>query len=144
MRHTIVAVALTVVLGFVATACSSGSDDETLDVVESEYLVKPAKTHLDAGKVTLKAENVGTMTHEIVVVRGTTDALPKAADGSVDEDKIPETDNVGEIEDIASGSHASKEFDLSPGSYVLFCNIVDDTTHVSHFAKGMHAEITVG
>ena len=48
---------------------------------------------------------------------------------------------MGEIEDVKPKKKKSKTFKLSPGTYIVFCNIVEeeeDGTIVSHFAKGMH------
>jgi hypothetical protein len=79
------------------------------------------------------------------IVRGADPAaLPTKADGSVDEEQIPKSDEVGELENIKKGKTKSKTFKLSAGSYILFCNTVDteeDGTVVSHFARGMHTTI---
>jgi uncharacterized cupredoxin-like copper-binding protein len=100
------------------------------------------------GSVEFNVKNDGTLTHEFVVVRGNDyAALPTAANGSVDEEKIAPADQVGEIEDIEAGQSKSATFDLSAGSYLLFCNVVEKATGgaapVSHFNKGMHAPLTV-
>jgi mRNA-degrading endonuclease RelE of RelBE toxin-antitoxin system len=79
------------------------------------------------------------------VVRGDdAAALPTDADGAVDESQIAKKDQIGEVEDIKKGKTVSKIFKLKPGSYVLFCNIVEeeeDGTVVSHFKEGMHTVI---
>jgi hypothetical protein len=63
---------------------------------------------MHAGNVSVSASNKGPETHELVIVRGNdAAALPTKTDGSVDEDKIPETDKVGEFTDIAAGRNAS-------------------------------------
>ena len=59
---------------------------------------------------------------------------------------------VGEIADVPAGASHHKTFDLRPGSYVAFCNIVGGMgigngmmggmEHV-HFAAGMHTEFAV-
>jgi hypothetical protein len=62
----------------------------------------------------------------------------------VDEDKIPEPDQMGEIEDIAVKTDKSKTFDLEPGDYVAFCNVVtDEEPPISHFDEGMSAQLSV-
>ena len=61
--------------------------------------------------------------------------------------------------DVTAGSRKSKAFDLTAGTYVAFCNIVDDMMGSSssmmngsgmgsgaghvHFAEGMHVTFTV-
>lgn len=147
--------------GFAFAACGSSKDgssssasDDTF--VLSEFTVVPPTNALRSGSITITADNVGGEVHELVIARATNqDALPKKSDGTVDEAKIAATDKVGGIEDIAAGAHKSETFDLTAGTYVAFCNIVDaktgghsDTSHGSetghvHYAEGMHVTFTV-
>jgi hypothetical protein len=90
-----------------------------------EWAVTPPTTPLQAGAVEVTATNTGSETHELVVVRGDAASLPTLADGSVDEDAIPEADKAGEIPDIAPGASGTATLDLPAGDYVAFCNIVD-------------------
>ena len=72
------------------------------------------------------ATNRGSETHELVIVRADDmTSLPTKSDGSVDEDKIPETAKPGEIPDIKAGTTITKTIDLAPGNYVAICNLVD-------------------
>jgi hypothetical protein len=114
--------------------------------------VPPTNT-LHSGTVTLTANNVGGEEHELVIVRAASvDSLPTMPDGSVDEDKIAESDKMGEIEDVAAQTEKSKTFDLPAGDYVAFCNVVDkmtdmttdgeDSGHV-HYSSGMHVAFPV-
>ena len=43
--------------------------------------------------------------------------------GDVDEEAIPEADKVGELGEVHPGKTVKKDFKLSPGTYVVFCNI---------------------
>jgi hypothetical protein len=137
--------ALAVILCCAALMAACGDDGNTDKATVSEYKITLGKGNIKAGKVKFTAENVGTSTHEFVVVRGSDPAkLPTKADGSVDEDKIPASDQIGEMEDIASKTTKSNTFDLTPGQYVVFCNVVsEDTPPISHFAEGMHTLLTV-
>ena len=90
-----------------------------------EWAVTPPTAPLAAGAVDVTATNTGSETHELVVVRGDAASLPTLADGSVDEDAIPEADKAGEIPDVAPGTSATATLDLPAGDYVAFCNIVD-------------------
>ena len=134
-----------VVLCCAAVMAACGDDGNTDEASVSEYSITLGKGNIKAGKVKFTAENVGTSTHEFVVVRADDPAkLPTKADGSVDEDKIPAGDQIGEMEDIASKATKSNTFDLTPGRYVVFCNVVsEDTPPISHFAKGMRTLLTV-
>lgn len=95
--------------------------------VLDEWSIVPPKEDLTAGKVAITATNKGTETHELVIVRASDAAsLPKNADGSVNEDKIPESKKAGEIADLAAGKTKTKTLDLPAGDYIAFCNIVED------------------
>lgn len=128
-----------------ATIGPAGASPPKLKVELTEYKIKPAKEFIAAGKTTVVAKNAGGVEHEIVVVRGDDPtALPRKADGSVDESKIPKADVVGEIEELGAGKTDSKAFKLRPGSYILFCNIVEEekgAAPVSHFEEGMYTTI---
>ncbi len=110
-----------------------------------EFQVNPALQYVAKGKINFVVKNAGTETHEFVIVRGADPAaLPTKPDGSVDEDQIKKSDQVGELENIKKGKTKSKTFKLSTGPYILLCNTVDteeDGTVVSHFARGMSTVI---
>jgi uncharacterized cupredoxin-like copper-binding protein len=123
-------------------------------VTLEEYTLTPHPNEVKAGGVKFEVDNVGTMTHEMVVVRApsaaalpkVTTANPDRAIGDVDEEAIPESAKVGETGDVKPGQHVVKKFKLAPGTYVLFCNIDDknpDGTVISHFQQGMSDTVTV-
>jgi hypothetical protein len=120
------------------------SADVTVDVSLDEWTVKPAETDVAEGKVLFHTENIGEEPHELVVVAGAD--VPTADDGSVDEDQLPEGALLGEIEKYPPGETCDGVFELEPGTYTLFCNIVEeeeDGTIEAHVAKGMITTITV-
>lgn len=107
------------------TVAGSGSSKSATFVLD-EWSVVPPKGDLKAGNVAITATNTGSETHELVIVRAAdASSLPLKANGSVDEDKIPESKKAGEIADLAAGTSATKTLDLPAGDYVAFCNIVD-------------------
>lgn len=111
-----------------------------------EFIVQPDKTSIKAGTIKFTGDNQGSETHEMVVAKAdNAEALPTDADGAVDEEQFEKGQAQGEVEDVAKGTSKSIELKLTPGRYVVFCNIVEDETaeKVSHFKKGMHALITV-
>ena len=123
--------------------------------VLNEFTIKLGSQSLSNGKVLLTANNVGDEEHELVLVRASAVSdLPTKADGSVDEDRIAESDKLGEIEHVMPHQTKSSTFQLNPGTYVAFCNLVDQmgtgsmmnanmgSGHV-HFALGMHQLIVV-
>jgi hypothetical protein len=100
-----------------------------------------------AGKITFDAGNAGQEAHELVVVRADDPStLPLAADGTVDEEKLPEGAFVGEIEPFPANQHCTGTFQLAAGRYALFCNILEteaDGSKENHYANGMRARFEV-
>ena len=77
--------------------------------------------------------NSGKVEQEFVILR-TSDApggLPQ--EGA----EASEAGLVDEIEDVQPGGAGSLAIDLTPGHYVLICNLPD------HYAAGMYAGLTV-
>jgi hypothetical protein len=136
-------------LGLTITACGGDDDDaggDTIDVVVSEWTVEAPAT-AKAGMVTINASNEGGETHEVVVVRADSSAgFVQDDTGKVDEDGFAEGDFIGEITEFEAGTSSSGTFELTPGTYVLFCNIVEeeaDGTFESHFMEGMQTTLVV-
>jgi len=113
-----------------------------------EWRITADAKQLPSGSQTITALNTGNEIHELVIVRAADAAgLPTKSDGSVDEKAI-ENIKVGEIADVAAGSSKHATFDLSPGTYVVFCNIVESMAmggamQHTHFELGMHTTFTV-
>jgi len=145
--------------GLSLAAC--GSTEETpssspvpsVDVLVSEWIVRPKPNEVKAGKVKIFVDNAGSDEHELIVYRGNKVELPLKSDGSVDEDAA-EANIVGEIGEIKPGETKSKIFDLKlAGEYTIFCNVVhepgmgmdhgSDTELVRHYQKGMVSSLTV-
>jgi high-affinity iron transporter len=129
------------------TATNSGATKAArVRVTLGEFVVKAKPSSAAAGPVDFVVTNKGSMTHEFVVARaGTGGTLPLDADGAVDESQIADTDRIGELEDMERGDTAKLDTALTPGAYVLFCNIVDKSGGVtdSHYHDGMYTSFTV-
>lgn len=111
----------------------------------TEFAVTPKVAEVAAGPVTLVVRNAGGLDHELVVVRTAT-PLPTDATGAAVEDGVPASDQLGEIEDLTPKSVTKFALgDLAPGTYELFCNLVetDASGSVAHYGKGMSATLTV-
>jgi len=132
-------------------ACSSKSEPQSgsspektsIAVAVQEWAVLPAQASAAAGTVTFTVKNTGpAYKHEFVVMKTTLapDKLPTKADGSINEED-PALTAVDEIGDIPLGSTQSKAFTLTAGSYVLFCNIVEN--NLVHYKLGMRVGFTV-
>ena len=132
--------------GTPSTATSGEHSATTVAVAEKEWSVSPSPTTGKAGEVRFTAKNSGATVHELIVAKVDTDPakLPtygsadKPAEGhsigDVDEDKVPA---LGELDDIAPGATKDVTFALSPGKYVLYCNLP------AHYSQGMRMTFTV-
>ena len=125
----------------------------TAQITLQEFSIIVHSGPVQSGKVTLHVANVGSITHELVIIRAASaSALPrvkKAGErsvGAVNEEAIPETSKMGETGDVAAGSSVTKTFNLPSGTYVMFCNIdnkITGGTVFNHFMHGMVATLTV-
>ncbi len=178
-RRRLITVATIAVAAFGAAACSGTSSNGSMggggmggggghhQASGQSTPSKPGQFRLDEwgitadsnaltpGKQTITALNIGGHTHELVIVKAVdAAALPTKPDGSVDENAL-KSKKVGELADIGVGSSRHATFDLAPGTYVAFCNIVDDMgmgngggpmgggMQQVHFQLGMHTNFTV-
>lgn len=122
------------------TADSGSSAGGALQVDMGEYSFSPQDATAQAGSVTISAPNVGALVHELVLAKTDEDAtaLPTIADGDVDEAKLEAQEKIaGEIADVEAGATKEGTFELTPGNYVMFCNIP------GHYAEGMYGTLTV-
>jgi len=137
-RRAAIFVATVAALALVSAGCS-GDEETTVDVTVQEFAVIPAESSAPAGDVTDD-------THEFVVFKTdlAPDALPTAADGSVDEEGEG-VELIDEIEDIAVGDTPTLTVTLDAGSYVFICNIVEEEggETIAHYQQGMRVAFTV-
>jgi hypothetical protein len=137
--------------GSQAVACKPAGDaskaDAKIAVNLAEWSVLPARGDAPAGTITFEARNQGNEPHELVVVRADDPAaLPKAADGTVDEQQLPAGALIGEVEAFPAKQTCTGTFELPAGSYALFCNLLEtaaDGTEQNHYANGMRTGFEV-
>jgi uncharacterized cupredoxin-like copper-binding protein len=129
----------------VASPSPSAAGPGTVEVSLQEWAVIPASTSVGAGEVTFQVTNTGPEDiHEFVVLKTDLDPndLPVDADGAVTESGAG-IEVIDEIEDIPVGETQALTVTLAAGSYVLLCNIYDDTEKEAHYAKGMRIAFEV-
>jgi uncharacterized cupredoxin-like copper-binding protein len=153
-RGLLLAAALALTTGLIATGCGGDDDNATtqaqttgegaaegqaLEIKMGEYFFEPKDATAKAGSVTISAPNEGKLPHELMLLKTNTDPakLPTAPDGGVAEKTHEAAEKNGEIEDVAPGETKSSKFDLTPGKWVMFCNIP------GHYAQGMYGSLTV-
>ena len=120
------------------TSTQAANTVATVNVTEKEWSITPDLTIVPAGDVTFVVNNTGQTDHEMQVIKSTQDPknLPQSkVHGEIDEAAVG--DKAGEIEGILGGTTETDTFTLTPGTYVLFCNVS------GHYAKGMVATIKV-
>jgi len=141
------------VIAFAIAACGTAATPKpagptTVDVTLQEWAVVPSVTTVKAGSVTFNAKNTGpTDAHELVVIKTdlAVDALPVDKDGKVTEDVAGVT-LIGEIEDVEVGASKQADLELTPGKYVLLCNILQtepDGSLEAHYKVGMRTAFEV-
>lgn len=109
-----------------------------LPIMLDDYRFWHDVTAVPAGEVAFDLKNVGDEVHELIVIKSDMDtaALPAGAGrGEVDEAAIGEY--VGGWEDVQPGAAASGTVTLTPGRYILLCNLTD------HYARGMVSTLQV-
>ncbi len=131
--------------GLLLVSCGGDGSGTSVKVGEAEWKITPEVSQVKQGKITFNVTNSGTEPHEFLVIK--TDLAPSALpveDNEVNEDKVEVAANV---EPFPVGQTAKVTAKLSPGTYVLICNVkeggVGSVPFVSHYQKGMWTAFTV-
>jgi uncharacterized cupredoxin-like copper-binding protein len=125
-----------------ASAAQTGSSPagKSLTITMGDYSFTPSDATTKAGTVDLSAPNDGQLLHELVLLKTNKPAgsLPLNGD-EVDEEGLEAkgVDSPGEIEDVGPGQTKSTTLKLTPGTYVMICNIP------GHYQRGMYGTVTV-
>ncbi len=124
-----------------AAAGSAGTGTgATLEIKMGEFYFNPKNATAKAGPTKIEAPNEGAVEHELVVFKTDMNPakLPTEANGEVNEEKMDKVaESAGEIPDVEAGETKSEDFKLTPGKYVIFCNLP------GHYAAGMYGTLTV-
>jgi uncharacterized cupredoxin-like copper-binding protein len=136
-----------IVFGAVAlvmlSGCTGGlpADSPTtgtiVDASVEDFAIHAPPSVAAEGEVTFRIYNKGPATHEFVVTQTDlpADELPIGPDGtSADEDAFEVT---GEVSDVAAWTTEPLTLALTPGRYVLFCNLE------GHYLGGMYTSFRV-
>jgi uncharacterized cupredoxin-like copper-binding protein len=127
-------VALTLTLA----ACGGHSVAPTrvFQITERDFAIQ-APHELKAGPVRFVVTNHGPVSHELIVVRTPEGRLPLRKDGfTVDEEALV-SDTLGALEPAGPGGRRELDVRLSPGRYVLICNMA------GHYLSGMSSPLLV-
>jgi uncharacterized cupredoxin-like copper-binding protein len=110
-----------------------------VNVVLNDFEVRNDASVVPAGTVSFRIRNEGPTTHEVIFVRTdrASEKLPLQRDGlTVDEEK-PGIELLEEVEGLDIDDRRTLVLDLTPGNYVLYCNLE------GHYLGGMHEALTV-
>lgn len=116
-----------------------GGGGTSVAVTLDEWNVTAEPVSVPAGPVTFDVRNDGGEPHELVVVRAGSAEELTVVEGKVDEDALPDGAFIGEVEAFPAGETCDGTFELTAGSYVLFCNLLEEHEGEpeSHFQEGM-------
>lgn len=116
----------------------------TVDVTISDGEIDLDTDEVPAGIVRFNVDNAGDEPHEMLLVfSADAGSLPVDDDGGVDESLITDNTLRGEVPMFPPGETCPGVFDLPPGEYVIFCNVVEPAgqPNESHFESGEWAEL---
>lgn len=127
------------VVSVLVGACGGGAERSTTVKVDlREYRLEPNRSSVPAGLVVFKLRNRGVMRHEMWVVRTDlgADDLPTDENDTVIPD-APGVNVVAKEAPMLPRARAELRVRLSPGSYVLLCNLA------GHYQRGMVSSLRV-
>lgn len=127
---TLAGVCVLAIVGGVAIQTAVGAGT-TVNAKLREMTVGGVPAKVAAGRVTFVARNLGSVPHELVVVRRPSSGTLRVASFKAEEHGLA----VGEVEEIEPGQSGRVTLTLKPGRYLLICNIV------GHYQLGMQAEL---
>jgi uncharacterized cupredoxin-like copper-binding protein len=113
-----------------------GADAPVQRITERDFHIAAPK-HLRAGVVRLLVHNRGPDAHELIVVREQGSRLPLRRDRQTVDEEALDRFEAGALEPGEPGGTRELRVRLSPGRYVLFCNMS------GHYLGGMSAVLVV-
>ncbi len=131
---------LVVVAGLAGCASNgSAARGARVVVVEHDFGLVASPLSVRAGTVTLHIENHGPSTHELNVDETSvgSGALPLRANGLQANEDSALLQSVDSISGIRVGATQDLTLQLTPGHYVLYCNLE------GHYLGGMHVGLDV-
>jgi hypothetical protein len=129
------AIAVTL-LGSTASRAATREDARQVPITERDFSILAPRV-LSPGTVSLRVRNAGPDTHELLVVRADGSRLPLRSDGLTVDEKVLEPQILGTLDPGAPDDVRTLRVHLSPGRYVLFCNMA------GHYLGGMHRTLVV-
>lgn len=109
------------------------------DVLLKDFEVLQETTVVPAGTVSFRIRNQGPTTHEVIFVRTelAPDKLTLQDDGLTVDEEARGIKFLEEVEGLDIDDRQTLALDLTPGHYVLYCNLE------GHYLGGMYEALTV-
>jgi uncharacterized cupredoxin-like copper-binding protein len=110
-----------------------------VNVLLEDFKVREDAAVVPAGTVSFRILNQGPTSHELNVIRTdlAPDQLPLQRDGLTVDQDARGIDHLDEAEGLDIDDRRTLVLRLTPGHYVLYCNLE------GHYLGGMHAALTV-
>jgi hypothetical protein len=138
LQPGVAAVGVVVVLA--ASGCVGGGapgvQGTVVRITERDFKISAPRT-VPAGDVVIRVHNRGPVAHELIVVRAGHKPLPLRGDGLTVNEESLEGAEAGALEPGRPGSVRVLAVRLTPGRYVLFCNMS------GHYMGGMRRTLVV-
>jgi uncharacterized cupredoxin-like copper-binding protein len=141
IRFGLIAVGLLLAVGAAGATfpqAASAQDGTHMTLTLNEWAILSEVPEVAAGEITFDVMNTGEDVHEVIFIRSDMDITtlpPSRVRGEVDEEAIGEY--IGGFEDVQPAAMASGAINLTPGRYILLCNLTN------HYAKGMVSTLQV-
>jgi hypothetical protein len=120
--------------------------ETTVEVTIADDRIELSRSEAATGIIRFEVRNAGDEPHELLILFSAEPAeLPVDDDGGVDESELTDNTVIGEVEVFPPGTTCPGVFNLPPGEYVLFCNVVeiDEGANDSHYENGERVSFTV-
>ena len=110
-----------------------------VNVLLDDFTLRRDVAVVPAGTVRFRIRNQGPTTHEFIVVRTdrAPDKLPLQRDGLTADEEARGVELIDEAEGLDIDDRQTLVLRLTPGHYVLYCNLE------GHYLGGMYAALTV-
>lgn len=110
---------------------------EVVNTTLREWLMTADVSKVRAGEVKFVSANVGTIVHELVIIRTDIPDGQIPIEGTKFNEEAPGVSSPGEISEFGADLVKEAVVTLEPGQYQLVCNIE------THYQHGMHIPFVV-
>jgi uncharacterized cupredoxin-like copper-binding protein len=119
------------------SAAHVGTTGTLIGISERDFHISASTARVAAGDVTLRIHNGGPDQHELIVVPQGRHTLPMRSDGFTVNEEAIQNSEPGSITPQRPGGTENLQLHLTPGRYLLFCNME------GHYMGGMHTVLVV-